>query len=61
MEQKFSPGEDSSFVLSSLGDPVKKRQMLNETIHNSAFTIHNLSSPNEHRHSSVSPEQTPPM
>jgi hypothetical protein len=26
MEQKSSPGEDSSFVLSSLGDPVKKRK-----------------------------------
>ena len=27
MEQKSSPGEDSSFVLSSLGDPVKKRRL----------------------------------
>ena len=28
MEQKSLPGEDSSFVLSSLGDPVKKRKSL---------------------------------
>lgn len=28
MEQKFSAGEDSSFALSSLGDPVKKRKKL---------------------------------